>query len=86
MYQGFKKATQCRLLEPLVKINIYCSTMVNEEEAFVDVVEIESEETPNWKQKQCKGKTRKWGDEEMDLLIDLLEQNGCLWDEPKFLL
>ena len=57
--------------------------MANEEEAFVDVVEIgeiETEKTPNRKRKQCKGKARKWSDEETDLLIDLLEQNGCQWD------
>ena len=41
---------------------------------------IEKEETPSRKRKQSKGKPRKWNDEETDLLIDLFEQNACLWD------
>ena len=35
--------------------------------------EIVTEET-------LRGKARIWNDEETDLLIDLLEQNACLWD------
>ena len=27
-----------------------------------------------------RGKTRKWTEEEMEKLIDLLEKNTCLWD------
>jgi len=53
----------------------------NEEEALVDVVEngeIVIEETLSRKRKQRKG--RIWNDEKTDLLIDLLEQNACLWD------
>lgn len=41
---------------------------------------IKTEETPGRKRKQSRGKLRKWNDEETDLLIDLLEQNACLWD------
>jgi len=55
--------------------------LVNEEEALVDVVEngeIVTEETLSRKRKQRKGKDM--DDEETDLLIDLLEQNACLWD------
>ena len=57
--------------------------MANEEEASMDVAELrenETEDTPSRKRKQSKAKARKWNDEETDLLIDLLEQNGCLWD------
>ena len=57
--------------------------MANEEDASMDVAEIgenETKETPSRKRKQSKAKARKWNDEETDLLIDLLEQNGCLWD------
>lgn len=56
--------------------------MASEEEALADVEirAIETEETPSRKRKQSKGKPRKWNDEETDLLIDLLEQNACLWD------
>lgn len=55
--------------------------MASEEEALADVEirAIETEETPSRKRKQSKGKPRKWNDEETDLLIDLLEQNACLW-------
>ena len=56
--------------------------MTNEEEALADfeIRVIEKEETPIWKRKQSKRKPRKWNDEETDLLIDLFEQNACLWD------
>ena len=49
--------------------------MRKKEEDFSNVAqigEIETEEMPSLKCEQSKGKTRKWKDEEKDLLINLL--------------
>lgn len=53
--------------------------MAEEEGALVDVVETNSEESQ--KEKTSKKKpTRKWTDHEVETLIDILEQQTCLWD------
>ena len=54
--------------------------MANEEEVLVDLSEnvIEDKSTP--KRKGYKVKTKRWNDEETDILIDMFEKSACLWD------
>ena len=50
--------------------------MANEEDVLVDLSEnvIEDKSTPKRK------RTRRWTDEETDILIDMFEESACLWD------
>ena len=52
--------------------------MANEEEVLVDLSEnvIEDKSTP--KRKGNKVRTKKWNDEETDILIDMFEESACL--------
>ena len=54
--------------------------MANEEDVLVDLSEnvIEDKSTP--KRKGNKVRTRRWTDEETDILIDMFEESACLWD------
>lgn len=61
------------------KVLIYLK-MANEEDVLVDLSEnvIEDKSTP--KRKGNKVRTRRWTDEETDILIDMFEESACLWD------
>ena len=50
--------------------------MANEEDDLSENV-IEDKSTP--KRKGNKVRTRKWTDEETDILIDMFEESACLW-------
>ena len=52
--------------------------MANEEDVLVDLSEnvIEDKSTP--KRKGNKVRTRRWTDEETDILIDMFEESACL--------
>ena len=54
--------------------------MANEEDVLIDLSEnvIEDKSTP--KRKGNKVRTRRWTDEETDILIDMFEESACLWD------
>ena len=54
--------------------------MANEENVLVDLSEnvIEDKSTP--KRRGNKVRTRRWTDEETDILIDMFEESACLWD------
>ena len=54
--------------------------MANEEDVLVHLSEnvIEDKSTP--KPKGNKVRTRRWTDEETDILIDMFEESACLWD------
>ena len=52
--------------------------MAKEEDVLVDLSEnvIEDKSTPKWKGN--KARTRRWTDEETDILIDMFEESVCL--------
>ena len=52
--------------------------MANEEDVLVDLSENVIEDKPTPKGKENKGKTRRWSDEETDILIDMSEESACL--------
>ena len=53
--------------------------LANEEDVLVDLSEnvIEDKSTP--KRKGNKVRTRRWTDEETDILVDMFEESACLW-------
>ena len=55
---------------------LICFKMANEEDALVDMSEnvIEDKSTP--KRKGNKARTRRWTDEETDILIDMFEESA----------
>ena len=54
--------------------------MANEEDVLVDLSENVIEDKSTSKRKGNKVRTRRWTDEETDILIDMFEESACLWD------
>ena len=54
--------------------------MANEEDVFVELSENVIEDKSNPKRKENKVRTRRWTDEETDILIDMFEESACPWD------
>ena len=54
--------------------------MANEEDVLVDLSEIVIEDKSTPIRKRNKVRTRRWTDEETDILIDMFEESACLWD------
>ena len=54
--------------------------MANEEDVLVDLSENVIEDKSTLKRKGKKVRTRRWTDEETDILIDMFEESACLWD------
>ena len=54
--------------------------MANEEDVSVDLSENDIEDKSKPKRKENKVRTRRWTDEETDMLIDMFEESACLWD------
>ena len=51
--------------------------MANEEDALVDMSENVIEDKSTSKRKGNKARTRRWTDEETDILIDMFEERAC---------
>ena len=54
--------------------------MANKEDVLVELSENVIEVKPTPKRKGNKVRTRRWTDEETDILIDMFEESACLWD------
>ena len=54
--------------------------MVKEEDILVELSKIVIEDKSTPKRKGNKVRTRRWTDEETDILIDMFEESACLWD------
>ena len=83
MFDARMRADSIKLFVSMDTVSRYAliSLMVaNEEDALVDLSENVIEDNPTPKRKGNKARTRRWSDEETDILIDMFEESACLWD------
>ena len=83
MFDARMRADSIRLFVSMDTVSLYALIslkMANEKNVLVDLSENVIEDNPTPKRKGNNARTRRWSDEETDILIDMFEESACLWD------
>ena len=81
MFDARMRADSIRLLVSMDTVSRHALIflkMANEEDVKVDLSENIIEDKPTRKRKGNKARTRRWSEEETDILIDVFDESTCL--------